>query len=270
MKISVIITTYNRPKALSIALDSLMQQTQLPHEVIVADDGSDSTTKELLDSIYFDFFPIKHIWQEDNGFQAAAIRNRATAQATGDYLIYLDGDIAVLPHFIERHLALAEPNWFVAGNRILLNQQITQLWESNRLSLFKWNRFDWLKARINGSVNRLLPFINISAKKAWRKKKKTDWKGAKTCNLAVWKKDLLAINGFDEAYQGWGHEDADLAIRLIHTGIYRKDGRFSVPALHLWHKENSRHNEKENWQRLQDRIADKDYTWAEKGLDQYL
>lgn len=270
MKISVIITTYNRPNALKITLDSLMQQNRLPNEVLIADDGSTDTTKSLIHSTHTTLFPIIHIWQVDNGFQAATIRNRAAAKATGDYLIYLDGDIAVLPHFIERHIALAEKNWFVAGNRILLNQHITQAWETGNVSLLTWNKVNWLTARFKGSVNRLLPFLALPAKQTWRKKKKYDWRGVKTCNLAVWKKDLLAINGFDEAYQGWGHEDADLAIRLIHAGIYRKDGRFSIPALHLWHKENSRHNEQTNWQRLQDRIANKDYTWAEKGLEQYL
>jgi GT2 family glycosyltransferase len=263
--VSVIITTYNRPKALAITLQSLSNQNILPNEVIIADDGS-TLSPPIPDSL----FPIKHIWHEDTGFRAATIRNKATALSTSEYLIFLDGDIAVFPDFIEQHKKLAEEKWFVSGNRILINQKTTAEWENSQINPLAWSKLDWLKAKKEKKINRLSPLIRASLPSYWRKHKANQWQGAKTCNLGIWKQDFLAVNGFDETYQGWGHEDADLAIRLIHQGIQHKDGRFAIPALHLWHPENSRHNEGKNWRRLQNRIADPSVIIAEQGVDQYL
>jgi predicted glycosyltransferase involved in capsule biosynthesis len=94
------------------------------------------------------------------------------------------------------------------------------------------------------------------------------WQGVRTFNLAVWRKDFFAVNGFDERFQGWGHEDADLAIRLIKLGIRRKDGQFSIPVLHLWHKENDRSKLDCN-QKLIDDVLQSSNTLASMGLDQY-
>lgn len=265
-KISVIITTYNRPEALNITIQSLIKQSTLPDEVIIADDGSDISTFTLPATP----FPLIHIWHEDTGFQAATIRNKAAAQAKNDYLIFLDGDIAVFPNFILEHKKLAEKGWFVAGNRILTNQKMTSEWENNQIIPLNWSLVGWFKARVERKINRILPLFKIPVTSAWRKRKAKKWQGARTCNLGVWKKDFLEINGFDEAYQGWGHEDADFAIRLIHKGIYHKDGRFAIPVLHLWHPENSRKNEQANWQRLQERITNTDSILAEQGVDKYL
>jgi glycosyltransferase involved in cell wall biosynthesis len=265
-KISVIITTYNRPQALKITIQSLAKQSILPDEVIIADDGSDISTFTLPTVP----FPLKHVWHEDAGFQAATIRNKAAAQAKGDYFIFLDGDIAVFPNFILEHKKLAEKGWFVAGNRILINPKMTSEWENNNITPLTWSLLGWFKARAENKINRILPLLKIPVTSTWRKRKAKQWQGAKTCNLGVWKTDFLEVNGFDETYQGWGHEDADLAIRLIHKGVHHKDGRFVIPALHLWHPDNSRKNEQENWQRLQERVTDADFILAKQGVNQYL
>jgi len=101
-----------------------------------------------------------------------------------------------------------------------------------------------------------------------RKRQPKRWQGAKTCNLAAWRTDLIKINGFDESFQGWGHEDADLVVRLIRSGVHRKQGRFAVPVLHLWHPEQDRSHEVDNRQRLQT-ILKTSHTLAKKGLNQY-
>jgi predicted glycosyltransferase involved in capsule biosynthesis len=87
-----------------------------------------------------------------------------------------------------------------------------------------------------------------------------------TCNLAIWRKDFYAINGFDALFEGWGYEDSDLVVRLIHTGVNRKEGRFALPVLHLWHPQQDRHFEPENYQRLQARIHSPHFTRAKQGL----
>lgn len=268
MKISVIVTTYNRPRALEIVLHSLFQQQRLPDEILVADDGSTPATEALLTALQARSpCPLRHVWQADDGFRAAGIRNQAVAQATGDYLIFLDGDSVVLANFVAQHERLAEKGWLVAGNRLLLSEVLTADWEAGRCNPLHFSALAWLGQRLAGKVNRLLPLIRCPTTASWRKKKPAAWAGAKTCNLAVWRQDFVAVNGFDELFHGWGHEDADLAIRLIHQGVSRKEGRFAVPILHLWHRESPRDFESANLQRLQSRLADKTFIRAIKGME---
>ncbi len=134
MTISVIVTTYNRPDALRAVLDGLAAQTDRDFEILVADDGSRDDTRELVEAVRSGVpVPIRHVWQEDRGFRAGAARNRATAQARGDYVIFLDGDCVPRPSFIARHRALAEAGWMVAGNRILLSGDVHEVrhWRRN-------------------------------------------------------------------------------------------------------------------------------------------
>lgn len=94
------------------------------------------------------------------------------------------------------------------------------------------------------------------------------WQRVRTCNLGVWADDFRAVNGFDEAFEGWGYEDSDLAVRLLNYGVRRKEGAFATAVLHLWHRENDRTREGENWRRLQSRIT-AGTVRAELGLDRY-
>ncbi len=264
--ISLIITTYNRPAALSAVLRGLNSQTVQGFQVIIADDGLTSETTDLIHN-FSSQYSLSLVWQPDNGFQAAAIRNKAIAKATTPYIVFLDGDCIPLPNFIEQHCKLAEQHCFVAGNRILANAGLTNEILKREFDISKWCFCDWIQLRRKKQINRLSPLVTLPNGN-WRKFNQT-WKGAKTCNLGVWLNDLKAINGFDERYQGWGHEDADLVVRLLRNKIKRKEGRFGAPVLHLWHEENDRSNEVENFKRLQQILQSKQI-FAEQGLNQYL
>lgn len=267
---TVVITTYNRPQALSCVLASLCAQSRLPLEVVVADDGSGPETARCITSWSARApFPIRHVWQPDRGFRAAAARNRALARSSGEYVIFLDGDCVVFSDFISRHSELAEPASFVVGNRILSDPMLSDKIIRGVTNPCLWSRSRWLSARIRGEVNRLLPLLRLPDGR-WRKWRSHAWSGARSCNLAVWRADLLAVNGFDERFQGWGHEDADLAVRLFHRGCRRKEGHFAVPAVHLWHPENDRRREASNWARVQQALSDRETVRAMPGLDQYL
>ena len=125
--ISVIVTTYNREDALAAVLRSLARQTDRDFEVIVADDGSGPATAALVESVKANIgHRVEHVWHEDSGFRAGEIRNRAILAARGDYCIFLDGDCIVRPDFVAIHRRLAEPGWFVTGNRILLSRELTE------------------------------------------------------------------------------------------------------------------------------------------------
>ena len=267
--ISVVVTTYNRPDALRAVLASLAAQTDKAFEVLVADDGSRQETAAAVAEMGVSFpVPLVHLWQSDDGFRAAAARNLAVAASRGEYLVFVDGDCVLRPDFVARHRALAEPAWFVAGNRVLLSENFTKkVLQSPMIVLHGDSRLSWLGRRFSGVINRWLPLCFVPGN-GWRKRQPQRWQGARTCNLAMWRADFDAINGFDEAFQGWGHEDADLAIRLLHAGVQRKDGRFATAVLHLWHRENDRSNLAENERRLAEILAD-NRRRAAAGIDTY-
>lgn len=266
---SVIVTTYERPKALHSVLESLSKQSITPHEVIIADDGSKQPTAEVIE--YWQdkmSCPIIHSWQEDKGFRAASARNMAVAHSSGNYLIFLDGDCIVFNDFIENHIRLAQPNAFVMGSRILCSKELTEQIEKQFTAPLSWHLTDWLAARLSKKINRLFPLIRISRFSFFRNCRSAQWKGVRTFNLALWRKDFEEVNGFDERFQGWGHEDANLAIRLIKNGIKRKDGQFALPVLHLWHKENDRSKLTNNEQLILQTLQSSEVK-AFSGLDQY-
>lgn len=267
--ISVIITTYNWPSALKLVLLALDKQTVDDFEVIIADDGSTEETSQLItDFSNKSRYPLQHIWHEDNGFRAAMIRNKAVAKASGDYIIFIDGDCIPQTTFISRHKSLAETGRFVAGNRILLSRQFTTETLTKSTNLSGENLIYWSIRRLKGDCNRLLPLIHLPLKQL-RNPNKRRWHGVKTCNLAVWRKDFLLINGFDESYKGWGYEDSDLVIRLIRAGIYHKSGRFAIPVFHLDHETNDRSNTKNNRKRLNEVLEGKKF-YADEGVDKYF
>lgn len=270
MLISVIVTTYNWKEALAACLASLFAQTDTDFEIIIADDGSRSDTGELIKLMQLQSpVPLKHCYHEDQGFRAGTIRNKAVAASAGDYLLFLDGDCVVFPHFIQRHRQLAQQGYFVPGNRILLNQIFTQTVLQTQLPLYKQSVLTFIKWRLQGKINRLLPLLYLPLE-SLRLLRPDYWQQAMTCNLAIWREDFVAVNGFDQVFEGWGYEDSDLVIRLLHHGIKRKEGRFAVPVLHLWHKQNDRSEQQQNYQRLMERLAQADFVRAEKGVSQYL
>lgn len=268
--ISVIVTTYNWPEALAACLSSLLDQQDRQFEIIIADDGSQSDTRQLVEQIKAASpIAIRHVHQEDRGFRAGTIRNKAAAASQGDYLLFMDGDCLALASFIARHRQLAESGYFVPGNRVLLTEPFTSQVLSNQTALQRQSAGFFLFAWLKRHINRLSPLLYWPFH-GWRYRQAKRWQKAMTCNLGIWKSDFLAINGFDEAFAGWGYEDSDLVIRLIHHGIKRKEGRFALPVLHLWHRQNDRSQHDENYQRLLRRVADTSIIRAENGVDQYL
>jgi glycosyltransferase involved in cell wall biosynthesis len=267
--ISVIVTSYNRPDSLNLVLSALGQQTQLPIEVIVADDGSREETRQLITQLQTQLsYPLRHIWHVDQGFQAAKIRNKAALQASNPYLIFLDGDCVPFPDFIAQHRQLAEPDCFVSGHRILLNKTLTQKVLEEFQPIYKNSSLEWLLHYLHRETNRLFPLLRIDLNKL-RKLHPKRWQGAKSCNLALWKKDFLNINGFDESFIGWGYEDSDLVIRLIRSGIYRKSGKLAIPVIHLWHPQNDRTQEPVNLKLLKE-IEISTRIRAKIGIDQLV
>ena len=270
MHIALIVTTYNLPEVLVAVLEGCLVQTDANFELIVADDGSTHETAVLVAGYAARApFAIRHVWQEDLGFRAAAIRNRALAATKADYIVFIDGDCVPPPDFVASHRKLSERGWFLSGNRLMLTQAFTEKVLRDNLPIHLWKTRDWLQAWRRGQIERLLPLLRLPNVGWMRKLLPRRWQGAKTCNLSAWREDLLRVNGLDESYSGWGLEDSDLVIRLLRAGIFNKSARFSVPVLHLWHRENDRSRLNENRQRLQE-VLHATHFRATVGMDQYL
>jgi glycosyltransferase involved in cell wall biosynthesis len=268
MLLSVIVTTYNRADALRAVLAGLLAQDDRAFEILVADDGSREDTRALVEAAAREApLALRHVWQEDRGFRAGAARNRAVAVARGEYLVFLDGDCVPRPDWIAQHRALAERGWMVAGNRILLSERFTRLVLASGTPIHQWTEAQWKAAAVRGDINRTLP-LRTYALGPLRKLAARRWQRVRTCNLGVWMRDFRAVNGFDEAFEGWGFEDSDLAVRLLNHGTRRKEGAFATGVLHLWHRENDRRFEGSNWERLQARIGTR-VVRATAGLDLY-
>ncbi|MDH5717483.1 MAG: glycosyltransferase family 2 protein [Spirochaetia bacterium] len=269
IKTSVIITTYNWPAALEAVLKGFSAQTEKSFEVIIADDGSTAETAECIKRLKPNLpFNLEHSWQKDEGFRAAAARNKAAAISNGNYLIFIDGDSIPLPSFVERHIYFSKTGKFIAGNRILLSEKFSSIILNQNIPVHLFKLREWLSLRMQRKVNRIMPFFYLK-NFYLRNLLKKEWKGVRTCNFSCWKNDFFNVNGFDEKFVGWGREDSDLAIRLINSGIYRKDGRFALPVLHLWHKEFDRANFEKNDKYLLEAIKSKKIK-AEEGVNRYL
>ena len=267
MKISFIVLTYNRTDALLAVLGALAEQCTADHEVVIADDGSNPAQVELLLKNCPQFAcPVRHVWHPDNGFTASAARNLGACNSSGDYLVFLDGDCVPGRSFVCAHRRLAEQGFFVNGSRVLLSERLTRRVFMQSLDLTDQRAPFWIKARLTGDSNKVLHLLGWP----WRLFRVEDqfrWNGIRSCNFGLWRRDFEAVNGFDETFEGWGHEDADLVLRLYHLGLKQKNGFWATEVFHLWHRENRREQESINRQKVTRRMQSR-LVPAEKGVNQ--
>ena len=260
MKVSLILTTYNWPEALELSMLSAFKQSELPDEIIIADDGSNNETKELIKKLQSESpVPLIHSWQEDKGFRLARSRNLAIAKSTSHYVVIADGDMILHQHFIVDHLRCATQGAFLQGSRVILDSDYSSSLlqkRSTKINIFSKH----VKNTLNGIY--LLPLSKIICHKNRR-----THKGIRGCNFSFFKEDIIRVNGFNEDFNTWGREDSEFIERLYNTGIRRKNLKFSGIQYHLYHKEGSANNENDTL--LQYAINSK-LTWCENGLDKHI
>jgi glycosyltransferase involved in cell wall biosynthesis len=261
MQISLVITTYNRPDALLVVLKSVERQSQIPYEVIIADDGSNNKTKKIISSFSVQSkLKIIHSFQNDKGFRAAKSRNKAISKASGEYIVLIDGDMILHKNFIYDHAKASQLGYFVQGTRVLLNQNRTKQTIKNETFYFHFFG-KGLKNRKNAIYSNFLSSIFTNNKNFIR--------GIKTCNVAFYKKDCISVNGFNSEFEGWGREDTEFFIRLMNKGINRKTLRFNAIQYHLWHNELSR-DALINNDLLLEKTINNNLKWCNVGIDQFL
>lgn len=242
----MVITTYNRSDALLAVLAGLARQTDRNFEVVVADDGSrEEHRRAVLEAPVARQLRVTHVWHPDVGFTASKVRNRGVKAASGPYIIFMDGDCVPEVDFIARHKQLAEAGHFLNGSRVLLSPALTHRVVAGVESLSGRGVLYWIGQRLRGRASKLTHLLRLPD---WRGRVRRDfyWKGIRSCNMGVWRSDYERIDGFDESFVGWGHEDADLVLRLHHAGVVRKNGFCATEVFHLWHKEAARNHESHN------------------------
>jgi GT2 family glycosyltransferase len=267
----VVVTTYRWPEALRAVLAGLAAQADRSFETVVADDGSGpETAAELRSAAPRLPGGLVHVWHPDRGFRAGPIRNRGVAAASGDYLVFLDGDSIPRPGFVAAHREAARPGWAIRGRRALLSARLTPRVLSGEVDPASAGVAGLLRWRLGGDLNRVLPFLPSGPVSLGSIRAALGlglhWKHARTVNLAAWRGDLARVNGFDERFTGWGFEDSDLAIRLGRAGVRLGALPGAGTVLHLHHRESDRSLAGENLARL--RAVERAASFrAELGLD---
>ncbi len=261
MKTALVIATYNWPSALECCLNSLLLQSVMPNEVIIADGGSREDTKILIDtSSLLHKIKITHVWHEDTGFNLAQIRNKAIAKATSEYIIQIDGDIIMHSDFVKDHINNASKRRYLKGSRVLLNEECT--------AHFLYHNKEQPSYLSSGISNRLNAVRFSILQKIFFSKISDPFK-IRGCNMSFWRKDFILVNGYNEDIAGWGREDSELVMRFINQLIFGKTLKFGGLAFHLFHKENSKSELLGNNKILEETVYNK-LTRCLNGIDKYL
>lgn len=234
MTTALLISTYNWPHALELVFLSVLHQTILPGEILIADDGSSVDTAALVERYRKILtMPVKHIWQEDNGFRKSLILNKVISQTSADYIIEIDGDILMHPKLVEDHIKAARKGFFVQGSRTMLTKKKTEeILKTQQIT------FSPFSAGIYSRFNAFrIPFLSL----LFKPDKRNSF-NVKACNLAFWREDYIKVNGYDNDFNGWGWEDYEFAARLINAGVFKKRLKMAAIGYHLFHPKSFREN----------------------------
>ena len=263
MRSCLVVVSYERPDALAWVLASIAAQSLAPDELIVADDGSGPAVAGLVE----DFarrsprLTVRFLRQEHAGFRAGRMRNLAIANSTCDYVLLLDGDMLLHPHFVADHARAARPGYWTQGVRIPLDAAATRrVLHDGRVPAPLTAGVSLRRAAYAAHAPRLAAVLARAANAIV---------AVKSCNQAFWRADLLQANGFDEDFAGWGAEDKELCARLSNAGVRRQTLVFAAIAWHLEHRPASRAAVRANRERWQETVRS-GRTRCSNGIDQHL
>jgi glycosyltransferase involved in cell wall biosynthesis len=235
MKISVVLSTYERPRDLGLVLAGYALQDDPDFEVVVADDGSGPETAARVAEAARAGLPVAHVWHPDRGFRKTESLDRAILRSTGDYLIFSDGDCIPRPDFVSTHRRLAVPRRFLSGGYVrlppALSAELTArdvragwIWEGRALRRRGVaRRAAALRLRPAGVLATALDRVTPT---------RASWNGM---NSSTWREAVLAVNGFDLELQ-YGGLDREFGQRLENLGYRGLQVRHRAVLLHLHHE----------------------------------
>jgi len=260
MKISLIISVYKNTLFLYSVLESLRYQTVKPDEVIISEDGDSPEMQEFLGKYRSGGLNLVHLTQEDKGWQKNHALNRAIVAASGNYLIFIDGDCVLHTRFIQNHTRLASPKHILAGKRIKLGPLFSNELQKTPVTVFQRQLLtripqlrkdgaqfveEALYVPLNPISNALIRMLGISS--------------IKGCNFSCFKAAMLAINGFDEDYvRPAVGEDIDLVWRFKGMGYRIVSVKHFAVQYHLYHTE-SWNSQEENMNMLRQKQSSRQY-----------
>ncbi len=260
--IGLIINSFEQPDYLARVLAAVSRQTSAPAEVLLADDGSGEAVRSVFArwSAAQPLLRAEHVWQPHEGFRRARVLNQAIARARSEYLVFLDGDSMPHPQFIADHRRLARKGVFIQGHRALVKERAAAWFgldgfEQDRRRALWQGQIEGLKHAFRWPI----PLLRA----------RSDLRGIRGCNLGLWRDDLVSVNGYNEAFVGWGREDSELGVRLMNQGVKRLDARGWALCYHLWHPPASRTGLATNDELLAEAI-ERRVTRCANGLQQYL
>ncbi|WP_455210161.1 glycosyltransferase [Kaarinaea lacus] len=260
-RIEVLLAVYNNLDVTRLTLQGYCRQIDTEFTLVIADDGSGPEIKQLVDEFQSQL-TIRHLWQEDQGFRKARILNRAIATSNADYLVFSDNDCIPSRHFVADHRMAAQQGYFITGRRVDLGPVPTDellIGKRRDPESFWWVlQHSWRKNLKRGEKALRPPHW---LHKLWSSKQI----GTLGANMAMWRDDLIKINGFDETFEGYGMEEVDLEWRLLASGLKRRSCLGRAILYHLYHQ--PRAMTPENKRYLNEKIA-KGVWYAEKGIEQ--
>ncbi len=267
MELSVIITTYNAAAWLEKVLWGYAAQTFRNFELLIADDGSNDVTRQLIEQMRHEvLYPVKHIWHEDEGFRKCTILNKAITHAAADYLVISDGDCIPRKDFLQVHADKKKPGCFLSGGYSKLPIQLSQMITKENILTQRCFDIKWLqknglpksfknnKFTAAGWKARALNFITPT---------NASWNGH---NASAWKQDIIAVNGFDERMR-YGALDREMGERLMNKGVKGLQIRYSAVCIHLDHARGYKNDKDltEN-QAIRDITKKEKRTWTDYGI----
>ena len=237
-RVEVILSVYGAERELRRVLEGYFGQTESDFSLALADDGSGPGVDRLVREFSDRGLSIRHLWHEDRGFRKARILNRAIGSSEADYVILSDGDCIPCRRFVRDHIEWAEPGRFICGRRVLLGEELTGEILDRKAD----------PARLEDPVQLLLGEARGQLRRAWvgvrqpqllsrllSRKRRGLW----GCNTSEWMRDIVRINGFNNAFEGWGYEDIDFERRLLAAGLRPKALRGRGAVFHLHHPSHS-------------------------------
>jgi glycosyltransferase involved in cell wall biosynthesis len=235
--VSLVVAVYNNAAALRYIFAALSRQTFTDFEVIIADDGSGRGVAEVVNKAKRHVpYSIRHLWHADKGWRKNVMLNYAIQEAASDYLIFIDGDCIPAEHFIEDHHNHREQGKVLLGRRVEHGRRWAESITLHKIESGEFEEytvtdlFDALSGasvRLEHGIRVTNPFLRSLTEKA---------SGMLGSNFSTFKEHLIAVNGFDEAYDGPGFgEDTDIFYRLNLIGVTGKSLRNLAVQYHLWH-----------------------------------
>jgi len=237
-RLSLVIAVYNKAENLRLVLTALERQSFPDFEVLIADDGSGPEIRQIVGSVRTrSSFPITHLWHEDLGWRKNTMLNNAIRSATTDYLVFIDGDCLPSRHFLLDHWNERKSGRVLLGRRVETSERWSKELTVDVVRSGEFERFGWneLTEMLRGKSLRVEDGVRIRSA-ILRTLLLRSTRGMLGANFSAWKRDLVAINGFDELYDGPGcGEDSDIQYRLSLIGVRGKSLRNLAIEYHIWH-----------------------------------